>query len=568
MIICLLINSESSQINKNQVQSLKLKRVINMLTNKNWQNLKIVASVFSTIAFTQVLGVNISAQAAENLVVRYGPLEESATLAELKKAAETGELPASLGTYNKRLSKEQRNFLIKGLKAKVPINVVTLNRLLNTQLGQTVLQDIATALDRQDDAGVQAVRAGLLLAASSEQGLSVLNFIAAYPSQDLKINLPQALTVGRSLNMAFWRTQQFMFAMTPRLEPSKIKIDRSVDPTQPGQEKVQILNLNLNDEKRQRNIPVDVYWSSSATTEKPVIVFSHGYGLVRSDLKYLAEHLASHGYVVAALEHPGSNFTANKGLDSLKPQEFLHRPQDVSFVIDELAKINQATDNPLQGKLATNNVMVVGFSFGGTTALALAGGELQISSLRQSCEQKQSQLNLTQNFLCRAKELPENSYQLRDERVKKIVALNPATSILFGESGLTKVQVPALVFTSSADDITPAFSEQISSFAKIPAPKWLAAAVGGSHLSVIDPIITDSELGKARLSFSRREVVGKKAEDVRKYVKALTLAMAAQSTPEAGKYAVFLTPAYAQIASTPLFPFRLLTDIPAAVMGN
>ncbi|TAF04166.1 MAG: alpha/beta hydrolase [Nostocales cyanobacterium] len=538
-----------------------------MFTRKSWKNLKIVASVFSTIALTQFLGANTSAQAADKLVVRYGALEESASLADLKKTVETGELPASLGTYTKRLNEQQRSFLVRGLKTRLPVNVVTLNRLLNTQLANTILNDISTVLDRKDQAGVQAIRSGLILAANSPQGLSALSFIDAYPSQNLEINVPQALKVARNLNMAFWRTQQFMLAINPRIDPRTTQQIRALDPTKPGSAQVEILNLNLNDEKRQRNIPVDVYWSTATNTDKPVIVFSHGYGSTRSDLRYLAKHLASHGYVVAALEHPGSNITANKGANSLKPQEFLARPQDVSFVLDELEKLNQTTDNPLKGKLATNQVMVVGYSFGGTTALSLAGGEFDISSLKQSCDQNAAKLTLVQGFLCVAKELPENSYQLRDQRIKKIVALNPATSFVFGETGLTKVQVPTLILTGSADDITPALSEQITSFAKISSPKWLAAAVGGTHLSVVDSELTDGAAGKTKLSFSSREVVGKKSADVRKYVKAITLAMAAQSTPEASKYSAFLTPDYAQISSTPLFPFRLLTEIPPAAMG-
>ncbi|WP_353931828.1 alpha/beta hydrolase [Okeanomitos corallinicola TIOX110] len=533
-----------------------------MLTRNSWKTAKLLAGVISTIAVTPVLGLNSAAKAAEQVILRYGPLEETASLTDLKKTVDNGKFPDSIGTFTKRLTEQQNNFLVRGLKARIPLNVVTLNRLLNTQLGQTVLSDIATALDRKDDAGVQAVRAGLILAANSPEGLSILSFISAYPSQNLKINVPQALTVGRTLNMGFWRTQQFMLAMTPRLDPRKIKINRSFDPTKSGNNQVQIINLNLNDEKRQRNIPVDIYWSNSANTKKPVIVFSHGYGSVRTDLKYLAEHLTSHGYVVAALEHPGSNFTANQNKGSFQAQEFVDRPQDVSFVIDELAKINQATDNPLQGKLATNNVMVVGYSFGGTTALALAGGEFQTSSLRESCEQNIDKLNLVQGFMCQAKDLPENSYQLRDERVKKIVALTPATSFLFGETGLSKVQVPTLILTGSTDSITPTLSEHIPSFAKIPSPKWLAAAVGATHLSVIDPSLTDGKPGEPKLSFSNREVFGDKAVDVRNYIKAVTLAMAAQSTSEADQYAAFLTPGYAQVASTRLFPFRLLTDLP------
>jgi predicted dienelactone hydrolase len=538
-----------------------------MFTVKSRKNFKIIAGVLSTVICSQFLGVNNSAQAAEKLTVRYGPLEESASLAELKEAAETGELPASLGTYAKRLNEKQRNFLLQGLKIKVPVDVVTINRLLNTQLGQTVVKEIATALDREDEAGVQAISAGLILGANSRQGLSVLSFIEAYPSKSLKINLPQALTVGRSLNMAFWRTQQLMFAIAPRINPNTIRFPRSFDPTKPGNAQVEILNLNLDDENRQRNIPVDIYWSNSVNRSKPLIVFSHGYGTVRTDLKYLAEHLASHGYVVAALEHPGSNFTASQGKDGLKPQEFLARPQDVSFVIDELAKINQATENPLQGKLATDNVMVVGYSFGGTTALALAGGEFQIASLRQTCEERANKLTSLQGFLCVAKDLPEDSYQLRDERVKKIVAVTPATSWLFGETGLTKVQVPTLMFTGSSDNVTPTLSEHVGSFAKIPSPKWLAAAVGATHWSVVDTSITDSEAGQKHLAANSREVAGEKTTDVRRYLQALTLAMAAQSTPEARQYAAVLTPAYAQVASTKLFPFRIVTELPAAARG-
>ncbi|NET03088.1 MAG: alpha/beta hydrolase [Sphaerospermopsis sp. SIO1G1] len=537
-----------------------------MFTKKSQKKLKLCAGIFSTIAITQLIGFN-SATAAEKVTLRYGPLKESASLIDLKKITENGKFPDSISTFTKRLTEQQSNFLIRGLKARIPLNVVTLNRLLDTQLGQTILSDIATGLDRKDDAGVQAVRAGLILAASSPEGLSILSFIEAYPSKSLNINVPQAVQVGRILNMGFWRTQQFMLAMVPRTNPREMRINRSFDPTKPGNNQVQILNLNLNDQQRQRPIPVDIYWSNSANREKPVIVFSHGYGSVRTDLKYLAEHLTSHGYVVAALEHPGSNFDANQGIDSLKAQEFVHRPQDVSFVINELEKINQATDNPLQGKLATNNIMVVGYSFGGTTALALAGGEFQVDSLKQSCAQRENKLNLVQGFMCRAKDLPEDIYQLRDERVKKIVALTPATSFLFGKSGLTKIQVPTLMLTGSTDNITPTLSEHIPSFARIPSRKWLAAAVGATHLSVVDPSLTDGKPGESKLSFSSREVVGDKAADVRNYTKAVTLAMAAQSTAEANQYANFLTSGYAQVASTRLFPFRLLTDIPPAAMG-
>ncbi|MEH2311794.1 MAG: alpha/beta hydrolase [Nostoc sp.] len=538
---------------------------------RSWGNIKTVAGFFSAIVLIQ-FGANTSAIAADTVVVRLGLFTESISLAELQKAAKTGELSGSLQPFVKRLSEQQRRFLLGTLSMNVPMSVVTVNKLVNTQIGTTILNDFATALARKDKAGVQALRAGLVLGSTAPQGLSILSFIAAYPSKRLEINLPQAFIVARSLNTAFWRTQQFMLAITPQLDPKTPQIAFPFDPSQPGIAQVQILKLDWNDQKRNRNIPVDIYWSTAATAYKPVIVFSHGFGSVRTDLRYLAEHLASHGYVVAALEHPGSNeANTNSAFQGktrvVMPQEFLNRPQDISFVLDELEKLNRTANNPLQGKLATNKVMVIGYSFGGGTALALAGAEFQLEHLKQRCKKNLTILSLGEAMQCIAQELPENSYQLRDTRIKQAIALNPTTSLIFGETGLTKVQVPTLVLAGSADKTTPALTEQIIGFNKIPSPKWLVGIIGGTHLSVKDPSKTLDQIGQPNTPISGGEVVGEQAADVRKYVKAIALAFAAQMTPEAKNYAIFLTSDYAQFASTAAFPFRLITQIPPDAMA-
>ncbi|MEH2421088.1 MAG: alpha/beta hydrolase [Nostoc sp.] len=538
---------------------------------RSWGSLKTVAAFFGAIVLTQ-FGANTSAIAADTVVVRLGLFTESISLAELQKAATSGELPGSLKPYTKGLSEQQRRFLLGALGMNIPMNVVTINRLVNTRIGTTILNDLATALARKDKAGVQALRAGLVLGSTAPQGLSILSFIAAYPSKRLEINLPQAFIVARSLNTAFWRTQQFMLAITPQLDPKTAQIAFPFDPSQPGIAQVQILKLDWNDQKRNRNIPVDIYWSTAATANKPVIVFSHGFASVRTDLRYLAEHLASHGYVVAALEHPGSNqANTNSALQGktriMKPQEFLDRPQDISFVLDELEKLNQTANHPLQGKLATTNAMIIGHSFGGGTALEVAGAELQLEHLKQRCKKNLAIFSEGEVMQCIAQELPENTYQLRDTRIKQAIALNPTTSLIFGETGLTKVQIPTLVLAGSADKTTPALTEQIVGFDKIPSPKWLVGIVGGTHLSVKDPSQTLDQIGQPNTPISGGEVVGEQAADVRKYVEAIALAFAAQMTPEAKNYAIFLTSDYAQFASTPAFPFRLITHIPPDAMA-
>ncbi|TVP61087.1 MAG: alpha/beta hydrolase [Nodularia sp. (in: Bacteria)] len=540
---------------------------------RNWKNLKIVASFWGAIALTQLCGPNTSVRAAETVVVRFGPFAESISLSELQNMADTGEFPRGLELYTGRISEEQRNFLSGALRARVPIDVVTLSRLLNTQIGTTILSNLSEALVRRDQAGVQALRAAFVLGATEPKGLSILDFIAAYPSQRLEINLLKAFQVAARLNTSFWRTQQFMLDIAPELDSRTPQISLPFDPSQTGTAQVQVLNLNWNDQNRSRDIPVDIYSSNATTSEKPVIIFTHGLGSVRHELRYLANHLASHGYVVAALEHPGSNETntnlAAQGKSRLlQPQEFLERPRDITFVLDELEKLNQTANHPLQGKLATNNAMVVGYSFGGGTALAIAGGELQLEGLKQRCQGNLAILSLGETIQCVAQELPENSYTLRDDRIKQAIALSPTSSLMFGETGLNQVQVPTLVLASSADKSTPALSEQIIGFHQIPAPKWLVGIIGGTHLSVKDPSTTLDQVGKLDTPFGGGEIVGEQAVDVRQFVKSITLAMAAQLTPEADQYAVFLTSDYAQLVSTAAFPFRLVREIPPSAMSR
>ncbi len=542
-----------------------------MFMGRIWGNLQTFTGWFCAIAIAQILGTTTSAKAAETVVVRFGPFAESFAVADLQKAAETGEFPRDIALFTNKLPEEQRRSLLGALRMKIPLNVVTISRLLNTQIGTAILNDLATAVVRKDQAGVQALRAGFVLGSTSPEGLSILSFIKSYPSQRLEINLPQSFRVASNLNSGFWLTQQFMLAIAPQLNPITSQISFPFDPSAPGVNQYEVLGLQLNDQKRNRKIPVDVYWSNASTTEKPVIVFSHGFGSVRTDMRYLAQHLASHGYIVAALEHPGSNETnTNLAIKNntklIQPQEFLDRPKDISFVLDELEKLNQTSTSPLQGKVSSNNAMVIGYSFGGGTALAIAGAELELEELKQRCKKNVTGFSFGETLQCVAQELPANKYQLRDPRIKRAIALSPTSSLMFGKNGLRQVQVPTLVWAASADKTLPALPEQVIGFTKIPSPKWLVGVLGGTHLSVKDPSTTMDQAQKPNTALFGGEVVGEQAADIRKYLQAIALAFAAQMTPEAEKYEVFLTPDYAQFASTQAFPIRLVTRIPTQAM--
>ncbi|MBX3459468.1 MAG: dienelactone hydrolase family protein [Planctomycetes bacterium] len=150
---------------------------------------------------------------------------------------------------------------------------------------------------------------------------------------------------------------------------------------------------NLRDTGRGRDVPVSVY-APEDEGPFPLIVLSHGLGGDRSHYTYLAEHLASHGYVVAVPEHTGSSSRLNvfELADALyDPDELRHRTRDVSFVIDQAESWN--LNHPrLANRISTAEVGVTGHSYGGGTAQAvggakqdLAGGFRDLSDPRVTC---------------------------------------------------------------------------------------------------------------------------------------------------------------------------------------
>ncbi len=532
----------------------------------NFKKHSLVMGVIGAMAISAINGITTSVQAAQTVVLRRGSVAKSIDLADLKTLIETGTVPPKLEDTARILTPQQRSQIQDVLKAKFKIDVVATRDFLNTDVGNRLSSALASVTPREDRVGVLDVKTALILGARSPEGLSLNSFIEAYPNRSLDIDVDRAFEILRNFNGSFWQSQAFMAAIAPQLAPRNPDLNLPFDPTQPGSAKVEVLNLKLNDQERRRDIPVDVYWSTEASAAKPIIVFSHGLGSVRTDMRYLAEHLASYGYVVAALEHPGSNEThVKKALTLQAPlleaEEFLNRPKDISFVLDQLKTLN-GTAGSLQGKLASDRAMVVGYSLGGATALSIAGAEMQLTQLKQRCPGNVLAFSLGENAQCFAKGLPEDRYQLRDPRIKAAIAFSPTTSLLFGETGLSKIAVPTVIGSGSADKTTPALTEQVIAFDKMPSPKWLVGFVGGTHLTIKDPSTTMDQAGQPDTLYTGGEVVGEQAVDVRNYVKAIALAMAAQLTDDAARYTIFLTPEYAQYASTERFPIRLVTKIP------
>jgi dienelactone hydrolase len=109
--------------------------------------------------------------------------------------------------------------------------------------------------------------------------------------------------------------------------------------------------------------------------EYPLIAFSHHSGGPRRMATFLCTHLASHGYVVAALDHSEvfapelarkQNETAEEKAARLEAL-IANRVPDVRFLLDLLLE-GEAWDSA--ARLDATRLGIVGHSFGGWTALA------------------------------------------------------------------------------------------------------------------------------------------------------------------------------------------------------
>ncbi len=535
----------------------------------------------SLSSLTLILGCGavVPAIAAERVTLRLGPFEQAIAISDLEQFAKTGELSSNLQLYAPVLTSQVREALNRRLQIDPNVADKLIEDVLRSPTGKQLIRSLEVALP---NSSIEQLQAAVSLAARQANGLSLVGFLRAYPEENITLDASSAITLALQFNPSYLQSQ----ALSPLLESelavkSNTPFKPAFDPAVPGSQTVQQQTLFLQDRQRHRTIPVDLYFPKQAETlrfpisrlrealsRQPLVVISHGFGADRKFFAYLARHLASNGLTVAALEHPGSNAkrslsvsSVNNPSELLPATEFVTRPLDVSFVLDELAKLNQQP-GLLQGKLNTQQVSVIGHSLGGYTALALAGGEVNLAELRQFCKNSTPIGQALGDWLqCAATDLPERKLQQRDQRVKSAIALNPLVGNLFGKS-LTQVTIPVLLLAGTEDTITPAINHQLRPFTQLRSPKYLLTAIGGTHLSISDSANVASTNNQSTFGKERQ---GEETKALRQLVQGVSLAFIKQLTPEAKTYAPFLTSAYAQSFSTSQLPLRLNTQLPASI---
>lgn len=506
--------------------------------------------------------------AADQVTVQFGPVQQTVSLSDLEVFVHTGEIPSSLRLYSPLLTTDVRIALGSRLELDPQVGDKLVQDSLNSTAGQRLLETLQVAIP---DSDIEQLQTALIQSAKETDGISLMGFFRAFPAKTLTIDGTSAIALASQLNLPYWQSQALSSILERELTvATQDPFRNSLDPSQPGNQWVRQQTITFHDYERNRTIPVDLYWSRR--THGPLVILSHGFGADRRFLGYLAFHLASHGITVAALEHPGSNVawltelaagvSPNDGNYSeiLPANEFIDRPKDISFLLDQLQRLNRYS-NILRGKFNTDQVTVIGHSLGGYTALALAGAELDLDKLRQFCQSLgPAGLSPSDWVQCTAADIKEQGrLDLSDRRVAQVIALNPVIGHLFSDESLAQINVPVMLLSGTDDAIAPAVSQQFLPFAQLSAPKYLITAIGGTHLSVGDPANLNYALTE---NLFVRERPGEQTEPLRHLLRGVSLAFIEQLTSDRDRYKPFLTSAYAQSLSTPVLKLRLNQELP------
>ncbi|MGV0023658.1 alpha/beta hydrolase [Phormidesmis priestleyi] len=524
------------------------------------------------------------ALSAERLYLSYGLLERSISVSALETYAETGELDEDLLVYAQYAKDKDLQALRRALVTRADLTPIAVSQFLYTPQGEILLRRLGQVIQPESrDPGFFAIRAALILASGDPQGLTPLNIFRRFPTRGIRIDLQRSLQIAGDLERIVTQTNRATTTIAQlAAQEATTPLQGISDLGARGPYTWQKETLRLVDRRRgfdtalgrdplrvtqrDRVFPVDVYLPQIRGDRQgqiPVIVISHGLGSDRETFRYLAEHLASHGFAVAVPEHPGSSAKQTQALlagvvnDVAEPSEFVDRPLDIKYLLDELTR--RASSDPQYKRLNLQQVGVFGQSFGGYTVFALAGAPINFEQLQKDCGAPalDDTLNVSLLLQCRAIALPQINYNLSDPRVKAIIAMNPVNSSILGQAGLSQIKIPTMIIGGNADTVAPAIPEQILPFTWLQtANRYLVLLDRGTHFSALADSKNDAFVLPP-------EVVGPTPAVARRYTNALSLAFFQTYIANQPSYRPYLSATYASILSQEPLRLSLIRSLSA-----
>ncbi len=531
-----------------------------------------ILSSLPYISLIATMGIVVECVAARTVfsaeAVRFyigAPLTVSLSFDSLKTFAETGEITGDLKLFTLFLDEQMMANLRQGLQRRLPLNVVQTYKLTYSPLGRDAIEQVGKVVQFTPNRnGFYGLRAALIGAAanSDEESWTILEAIEHFPTQTIEVNVQDLFQLRKLLNIYLDYNQAAVKAIETKAQAESVSQSGSTlanlpDLSQPGaydfkRQTLMVTNPALRQTSSGLSVnydfPVDVYLPQALNQPAPIIIMSHGFGATKENFVFIAEHLASYGFVVLVPDHIGSDlsyrhtYLEGRLNTLLSPIEFINRPQEISFLIDRLEQL--VASEPQWAKLLNpDQIGVLGYSLGGTTALSLAGAEIDHARLVKTCAQDNVIVNFSLYLQCRAQYLPPQNFNLGDPRIKAAISAHPLTSGIFGPEGMSRIDIPLLMTASSQDLITPVVTEQIHPFVWMQSePKYLALFKPGTHFVISEP---SEEASESVPSF----LLGESQELGRQYFKKLSLAFFEAYLRQHREFLPYLSSAYAQTIS-------------------
>jgi predicted dienelactone hydrolase len=221
---------------------------------------------------------------------------------------------------------------------------------------------------------------------------------------------------------------------------------------------------------------------------RPVILFSHGYGGTARMMGWFTTVLAEQGYVVIAVDHPGNNDVDEKTVAGAAL--FWDRPGDLEAAF-EAAK----TDPAIGPHLDVRRLGVAGFATGGFTALAAAGGRVDLARFDAFCKahpdeglcKPQPEFPVTRDQAEAALATPElapevahagDDHSIRGVRAAFLIA--PALVPALDPASLMALNIPVGIILGEADPVAPPHSNGGAAARAVPRAQ-LKALPGVGH---------------------------------------------------------------------------------------
>ncbi len=411
--------------------------------------------------------------AAERFKFNYGLLGFHLEIADLELFVEDGIVSDRLNFYLKRITPEQQTKLRVFLKKSYEIDPVLAYRFTKTSVGKKVLKRLGDIVQIPENLnGFYALRASIINTAVAPDDFNFINLAKHFPI-NIKLNLTEILGLTKQISRSEAETKKFVDTLKAK---NHQQLNSQPDPnirnlTNLGSFAVTKQILQFEDQKRDRSLVTNLFTpqTNGNNSSIPVIVVSNGLGARPERFAELANYLASYGFAIAIIDHPGSNHQRQqefiKGLhqENFEASDYIDRPLDVSFVLDSLSQVNQ---QQFGNQLNLNQVGIFGYSIGGTTALSLTGATIDFQQLREDCQNKLDLTNISILYQCRALEL-ENSQRLasrvklKDQRIKAAFLFVPFGKSLFKQSQLAEITTPMLWQVVDKDFLTSLIKEQL-----------------------------------------------------------------------------------------------------------